>query len=205
MRLTSYNVAVKALNAKGCLSDTVNRMWDYMEEGDIDKAQCARDKAIVLDSLICALERWVPVISKGKSITRTITYVSGGFTFPYHLYYLKANTFPMANQITQYSGSNAIVYRAAAASVNNYLNSNSDKVITRINVNSNSGIVIKITFEYTSDMSPIIFTTLSSTNASLVDTQTMGLETNITNEPYCLTNTQLLSVIGKIDKICQHT
>jgi hypothetical protein len=60
MLLTSCNIAAKRLKAGCCLAIHVENMWGYMEEGDMVNAQCAREKALMLDSLICTLARWKP-------------------------------------------------------------------------------------------------------------------------------------------------
>ena len=202
MRLTTYNIAVKALGAKRCLSDTVDRMWGYMDEGDVDQAQCAREQAITLDSLINALEGWTPVIADGKTITYTVTYVSGAFTFPFNISSITVNTMESMNPVTIYSGDNTTVFRAVAEAINTYLNGNSDKFTVKMSVNSIGGLVATFVFKYTDDMSPLVFTSTSLTSG-ITTTLAVTTEADIEESPYCLTDDQLLSIIGKIDEVCE--
>ena len=144
----------------------------------------------------------VPVIEDGKTITYTVVYVSGNFTFPYQLYSMTANTLPLINPVTVYTGDNTSVFRAIADEVNTYISPNSDKITSNMSIDSSGGLVATLTFKYTDDMSPLAFATDSFTSGIIV-TYSSTVEEDIEESPYCLTNTQLLSVLGKIDEICK--
>ncbi len=127
MRLTSYNVAVKALNAGSCLSQIVGYMWDFEEQGDVKHAQCAREKALLLDALICALKRWKPTIDNAYYYTYTSTYVSGDYAIPIQLFSLSANGINlMSTEPIIEVGGYVEVHDALAYAVNTAISKNDD-------------------------------------------------------------------------------
>lgn len=189
MKLTSKNIAIKVLKAKGCLSDTVKRMREYIEEGDIEKANCARMNALKLASWIDALGRWRPTISAGY---RTVAVYTG-------LSYDPPKWVMSTPSINGISFTNPIkAYVSIAEDVNDVVNCaivSEDDIIT-----AHLEII---------DHDSATLTILSTAEVA----QLPGLSSNIDvielnvpfegMEPYCLTNEETVSIVGKIDELCE--
>ena len=199
MRLTSYNIAAKRLKAGCCLAIHVENMWGYMEEGDMVNAQCAREKALMLDSLICTLARWKPTILSGKTQSATFTIDSGNFTIPFLSGTVTINGLLVGGNFVTYEGGNNDVFTSFQDSVNNLISPNDDTVQA-----SSLAIENQITFEviYVDSLSPLsISSDILSNNVTVSATVTN--EVDYIGVPSCLTDLQVLSIIKKIDELCE--
>lgn len=199
MRLTSYNIAAKRLKAGCCLAIHVENMWGYMEEGDMVNAQCAREKALMLESLICTLGRWHPTISSGKTKSITITIDSGTLPIPFILGEITVNGLLIGGNSTAYEGGNVGVFQLTQDSINNLISPNDDSVHASSVAIDNQ---ITLDINYIESMSPIsISAEKISSNATVSVTQTD--EEDYVGVPSCLTDLQVLSIIKKIDELCE--
>lgn len=199
MRLTSYNIAAKRLKAGCCLAIHVENMWGYMEEGDMVNAQCAREKALMLDALICTLGRWHPTISSGKTKSITITIDSGTLPIPFILGEITVNGLLIGGNSTAYEGGNVGVFQLTQDSINNLISPNDDSVHASSVAIDNQ---ITLDINYIESMSPIsISAEKISSNATVSVTQTD--EEDYVGVPSCLTDLQVLSIIKKIDELCE--
>ena len=199
MRLTSYNIAAKRLKAGCCLAIHVENMWGYMEEGDMVNAQCAREKALMLDSLICTLARWKPTILSGKTQSATFTIDSGNFTIPFLSGSVTINGLLVGGNFVTYEGGNNDVFTSFQDSVNSLISPNDDTVQA-----SSLAIGNQITFEviYVDSLSPLsISSDILSNNVTVSATVTN--EVDYIGVPSCLTDLQVLSIIKKIDELCE--
>lgn len=199
MRLTSYNIAAKRLKAGCCLAIHVENMWGYMEEGDMVNAQCAREKALMLDSLICTLARWKPTILSGKTQSATFTIDSGTLPIPFILGEITVNGLLIGGNSTAYEGGNVGVFQLTQDSINNLISPNDDSVHASSVAIDNQ---ITLDINYIESMSPIsISAEKISSNATVSVTQTD--EEDYIGVPSCLTDLQVLSIIKKIDELCE--
>lgn len=199
MRLTSYNIAAKRLKAGCCLAIHMENMWGYMEEGDMVNAQCAREKALMLDSLICTLGRWKPTILSGKTKSITITIDSGTLPIPFILGEITVNGLLIGGNSTAYEGGNVGVFQLTQDSINNLISPNDDSVHASSVAIDNQ---ITLDINYIESMSPIsISAEKISSNATVSVTQTD--EEDYIGVPSCLTDLQVLSIIKKIDELCE--
>jgi len=199
MRLTSYNIAAKRLKAGCCLAIHVENMWNYMEEGDMENAQCAREKAPMLDALICTLGRWKPTILEGKTITATYTIDSGNYPIPYIEGPFTANGLLIGGNFITYEGGNIGVFQSLQNSMNELVSPNNDSVQI-YSTAINNQIIVDIV--YIESMSPIsIYGT--STGSGVVISATTSEEEDYLGVPTCLTDAQVLSIIKKIDELCE--
>jgi len=207
MRLTSYNIAVKALNAGSCLSTIVGYMWGFIEQGDVKHAQCAREKALLLDGLICALKRWKPTVKNAYFDTQDTTYASGDFSYPIQLFSVDANAVnvsyssPLIGEFGDYED----VYLAYRDAVNGTVSKNDDVVQVNVAQINSDLYRSEITFDFdhfgteditlTSSLVPNSPTpTVTTTSDPAEDEQTF----------YCLTDDEVHAILKKIDEICEN-
>jgi len=196
MRLTSYNIAAKRLKAGCCLAIHVENMWNYMEEGDMDSAQCAREKALMLDALICTLGRWKPTIPTGYLLTSISVIDSGSYNFPFFRYYRTFNGMALNNPYWITGENNQDVLNLDNHEINSFVSPNDDTVQLTSNVYEGTRILEIIS----SEEYPNITSETSSENISLTSTYT---SVEHVGTPHCLTDTQVLSIIKKIDELCE--
>jgi hypothetical protein len=199
MRLTSYNIAAKRLKAGCCLAIHVENMWGYMEEGDMVNAQCAREKALMLDSLICTLARWKPTILSGKTQSATFTINSGNYTIPFLSGSVTINGLLVGGNFVTYEGGNNDVFTSFQDSVNSLISPNDDTVqVSSLAVGNQNTLEII----YVDSLSPLSISaeTLSS---GVTVSATVTNEVNYIGVPSCLTDLQVLSIIKKIDELCE--
>lgn len=199
MRLTSYNIAAKRLKAGCCLAIHVENMWGYMEEGDMVNAQCAREKALMLDSLICTLARWKPTILSGKTQSATFTIDSGNYTIPFLSGSVTINGLLVGGNFVTYEGGNNDVFTSFQDSINNLISPNDDTVQASSLAVGNQNTLEMI---YVDSLSPLSISaeTLSS---GVTVSATVTSEVNYIGVPSCLTDLQVLSIIKKIDELCE--
>jgi hypothetical protein len=199
MRLTSYNIAAKRLKAGCCLAIHVENMWGYMEEGDMVNAQCAREKALMLDSLICTLARWKPTILSGKTQSATFTINSGNYTIPFLSGSVTINGLLVGGNFVTYEGGNNDVFTSFQDSVNSLISPNDDTVQVSSLAVGNQNTLEMI---YVDSLSPLSISaeTLSS---GVTVSATVTSEVNYIGVPSCLTDLQVLSIIKKIDELCE--
>jgi len=203
MRLTSYNIALVRLKAGCCLSDMVGRMWQYMEEGDTENAQCVREKALILSGLIKTLCRWRPTIAEGYRRSATFTIDSGNYPIPFIAGQITINGIPVSKtSFMVLSGGNDDVFNGFAESVN--CNTSSSDDIIQASASLLSGD-ITINAVYEGSLSPLD----SITATGIIDAPGVTVSATTTEEvpflgavPKCLTDSQVLSIIGKIDELC---
>tara|TARA_R110000868_G_scaffold261078_3_gene519183 strand:- start:271 stop:888 length:618 start_codon:yes stop_codon:yes gene_type:complete len=200
MRLTSYNIAAKRLKAGCCMAIHVENMWRYMEEGDMVNAQCAREKALMLDALICTLNRWHPTISSGKTKSATFTIDSGTYSIPFISGPVTINGLLVGGNFVTYEDGNIGVFHSFQESINNLVSPNDDSVHVSSTAIDNQ-IILDITYvEYLSPIS-ISAPTLDSPGVTVSATSTE--EEDYVGVPSCLTDLQVLSIIKKIDELCE--
>jgi len=201
MRLTSYNMAVKILHAKGCLADMVDRMWAYMEEGDTENAQCVREKALGLYSLIETAGRWRPTIKDGYRTASNSSLYPVTYPSPFIVGETRLNAMQVASPFIAYGGLSSAVAEGSVHSFNRFISENDDLVqVSAIRTGAASLTITALT------KAP--FTSFSSTNSggstgSAIVTVIADDEEFSDAVPYCLTDAQVLSVIGKIDELCE--
>lgn len=196
MRLTSYNIAVKRLNAGCCLSDLVARMWEYMEEGDVKNAQCVREKALVLSGLIKALERWHPTITEGFTTEVETDFSTITYPDPYIHISSSVNGRSVIRSFFAYGGNSEIL----------------DGLISSPSCDNDD--IIQLKFLRTGEETATITVTSSEELYALSNVNSTAISGSVTrtyvnpNEPFsgvspnCLSNTQVLSIIKKIDELC---
>lgn len=200
MRLTSYNMAVKILHAKGCLADMVDRMWVYMEEGDAEKAQCVREKALMMYALLETASRWHPTITEGLMLDSYV--VLSSVNQPQLTGALSINGIDVSYEgVFITNPDDSIAVSQWAHTVNGFLSNNDDIVQVEIVSNTLSGF------------NAVVRTSMSSITPSGNDSNDLftvngSASTFTTTEfdgvvPDCLTNAQILSVIEKIDDLCE--
>ena len=195
-------MAAKTLNARGCYADMVDRMWAYMDAGDTENADCVRQKALILLGLIKTADRWKPTILEGGQLTYVVTITSGNFTFPYLLYGVQVNGMNIMSPVTIYSGDNYDVYSAAANAINSFLSSNDDTVQVSAAASSAGAVSVTITVKYINSLAPIVFSSAYFVGVGTTVSVEISAEVLISQTPTCLTDEQILSVIGKIDELC---
>jgi hypothetical protein len=196
MRLTSYNIAAKRLKAGCCLAIHVENMWRYMEEGDMVNAQCAREKALMLDALISTLGRWKPTIATGYKTTFISIIESGTYVFPFFVYYRMLNGMALLNPYWVTGNDNQDVLNTDMCQINSFVSPNDDTV--KLTSNVYDGVLIWTI------ISPEQITSIESStsvnnivhNSTLTDEEHVGV-------PPCLTDAQVLSIIKKIDELCE--
>jgi hypothetical protein len=199
MKLTSKNIAIKVLKAKGCLSDTVKRMREYIEEGDIEKANCARMNALKLASWIDALGRWNPTIESGNMITITATRTSGAFTYPNIIEEASVNGIIVSPQFSILSGTTNDVLNEYAHHLNCFYSGNDDTLISSASVNEET---LTLTFKSPS-ASAFVFDDGAIFSSGVTFSFEIGDVTAFTDNPVCLTNEETVSIVGKIDELCE--
>lgn len=199
MRLTSYNIAAKRLKAGCCLAIHVENMWRYMEEGDMVNAQCAREKALMLDALICTLKRWHPTILEGKTQSVTFTIDSGTYPIPFISGPVMVNGLLVGGNFVTYEGGNDDVFHSFQDSINNTVSPNDDSIhVSSLSVGNQN----TLTVNYIDSLSPLtIFAETLSSGVTVSATFTD--EEDYVGVPTCLTDTQVLSIIKKIDELCE--
>jgi hypothetical protein len=196
MRLTSLNIAKVRLKAGCCLSDMVDRMWAYMDEGDTENARCVREKALVLSGLIKALCRWRPTIVNAGRSTLVGEIESGTFPIPYLYAGTSTDGLPTSNPFMVLSGGNPEVVTALLDAINCFISPNDDLVQT-ISVRRIGPEKIEVTTDFAEGVNFLI--------ADFPDEVTWSFSgggESITNTPHCLTDSQVLSIIKKIDELC---
>lgn len=200
MRLTTYNIRSKYLLAGCCLSEYMERYWTYLEEGELKKADCARKKALKLDALRNTLLRFSPSIANAKRKVVTATVTAGTISFPHSVEGITVNGINIMDPIYFHTGTNLSVFEGVANNINNRISNEDDRVQATIDV-SQSPLKATFTFTYEEDMSPPVFG-VSSFGVGLTATYAFGSE-----EDYvfgsCLTDAQILKVVGKIDELCE--
>ena len=209
MRLTSYNIAIKRHKAGCCLSELVERMWGYMEQGDTENAECVRQKALMLNGLIDVLCRWKPTIESGFITQLSTNYSTVVYPDPF------------IHQSTLFNGINSVSpFFAYGQSSGAFIAfGDSDEVVNCYAHAANSWIslsddILQITMERTAPfqflttfISTSPLTGLTSNQSSVISGFPGGVVV-VDNVAFssvqvnCLTNEQVLSVIGKIDELC---
>ena len=199
MRLTSYNVAIKILHAKGCFADLVDRMWTYMEEGDIDRAQCAREKALGMYALIETAKRWKPTIENAKTLTATFSITAGSYTTPLISSKAVVNGIDISGPLSVIGGGNQEVFDKFTDIIDGFLSKNDDI----LQVSAQEGLSTSIlTAVYDESLSPLsISTGLNGFGVTVA--VSVSAEADLDTEPLCLTDAQILSVIEKINELCE--
>lgn len=200
MRLTSYNMAVKVLHAKGCLADMVDRMWAYMEEGDTENAQCVREKALGLYSLIETAGRWRPTIKDGFVGVSVFDYSVVTTSTPYYLSFQRMNGRVINQPFLSFGGTQRFVTGLVCAS-NHFISDNDDEI--QFSTEKVSSLSVRVSAVSTQQITSLGSDGSIGTQAgSIVITQVSSEE--ISDVPYkCLTDAQILSVVGKIDELCE--
>lgn len=200
MRLTSYNMAVKILQAKGCFADLVDRMWTYMEEGDIDRAQCTREKALGMYALIETAKKWSPTITDGIMLESHV--VISSVNQPQLTGALTVNGIKVSYEGIYISDpDDYIAVSQWANTVNGFLSANDD--IVQVDVLSTTATGIHATIR--TSMSAISASGNDSNNLFTINNSASSFTTTEfeDEQPRCLTNAQILSVIEKINELCE--
>lgn len=200
MRLTSYNVAIKILHAKGCFADMVDRMWGYMEEGDVDKAQCAREKALGMYALIETAKKWSPTITDGIMLESHV--VISSVNQPQLTGPLTVNGIKVSYEGIYISDpDDSVAVSQWANTVNGFLSANDD--IVQGDVISTTATGFHVTIR--TSMSAISASGNDSNNlfTGNVSASTFVITEFEDEQPLCLTNAQILSVIEKLDELCE--
>jgi hypothetical protein len=109
MRLTSYNMAVKILSARCCLASMVERMWAYMEDGDVENADCVREKALMLSGLIKAAKRWKPTVVEGYENVIDFNLSSTTHPSPFIVDSISINGLKVVPRFIAYGGTQDVV------------------------------------------------------------------------------------------------
>jgi len=200
MRLTSYNIAAKRLKAGCCLAIHVENMWNYMEEGDMENAQCAREKALMLDALICTLGRWKPTITEGKSISATFTIDSGTYSIPFIAGPVTINGLLVGGNFVTYEDGNIGVFQSFQDSINGLVYPNDDSIQV-----SSTAVDNQITLDivYINSLSPVSISAHTIDSPGVDVSATTSEEEDYLGVPTCLTDAQVLSIIKKIDELCE--
>lgn len=201
MRLTSYNMAVKVLHAKGCLADMVDRMWAYMEEGDTENAQCVREKALGLYSLIETAGRWSPTITDGYISVADVNFSAITYPSVFAALNFRSNGIKVSNGFTTYGGDADDVASDTAHSFNDFISSDDDLIQIGYRKTGDSMLngTVRSSFLFTSFTSENIGTPIGSPMYAF----TQQNEPFEDAKPHCLTDAQILSVVGKIDELCE--
>ena len=199
MRLTSYNMAVKILSARCCLASMVERMWAYMEDGDVENADCVREKALMLSGLIKAAKRWKPTVVEGYRVVTVFDYSDVTTSTPYYQSFQRINGMVVNPPFTAFGGTEKFVDGLIQAN-NCFISSNDDVVQFSVKKNNNTSFTASVAISEPYD-------TLG--NDGTIGTQTGSVAvTPVSNDefsggtPKCLTDAQILSVVGKIDELC---
>lgn len=200
MRLNSYNMAVKVLDAKGCFADFVDRMWAYMEEGDVDKAQCAREKALGMLALITTASRWRPTIKNGKRYT--VVFGTGAITAPVIFSRFAYNGVPIINSGILF-GSDQDVTEAFAELFNHHIQEDDLISFRRARITSapyNGALGILTVAD---ELLPLVTSEIVTVGFAGSDAEFISEEVLEDEDYLCLTDEQILSVIEKIDELCE--
>lgn len=201
MRLTTLNIRRKALLAGCCMSDLMARYWEYIEDGDTKKADCALNKALKLDALRKTLLRWSPQIEDPKYVTVTYTINSGNYSFPFSMSQFTVDGINVIDPVYVHSGNNLEVWEDSIASINGFVSPNDDVVQVSAELLSESPVSGKLTVVYDSDLSPVSLMG-SGLTGGVTATITVSTEADYEYPSSSITNAQMLSVIKKIDEIC---
>lgn len=202
MRLTSYNIALVRLNAGCCLSEMVERMWGYMEEGDTENADCVREKALMLSALIKTLCRWSPTITEGYVSEISIDLTQVTFPDPYVTWKSKIGGIDIISGFV--SGNNDSFIQKFTRAVNTFISGSDDVLQAEVNQTQERAYSLHIISEDPiGGISSIQYITSggSTGNASLsllIDNVPFD-----SVQPRCLTNAQVLSIVRKIDELCE--
>lgn len=202
MKLTSYNMAVKTLHAMGCFADMVDRMWAYIQEGDMEKAECARERSLVLLGLIKTAEKWTPTISSGYTTTIRFDYSDVTTSTPYYLSFQRVLGMIVNTPFISFEGTENFVDCLLFTSYR-YISDVDD--IVQLQYSKVNDLVFDVKFYSTKDVN-------SFTNDGDIGTQTGAVTITVLeestqftdNQPPCLTNEQILSVVKKIDELCDN-
>jgi len=196
MRLTSLNIAKVRLKAGCCLSDMVERMWAYKEEGDTENEKCVREKALILSGLIKTLCRWRPTIVNAGRSTLVGEIESGSFPIPYLYAGTSTDGLPTSNPFMVLSGGNPEVVTALLHAMNCFISPNDD-LVQVISTRRLGPEKIEVTTDFAEGVNFLI--------AEFPDEVTWeftGEGGQVTNVPNCLTDAQVLSIIKKIEELC---
>jgi len=196
MRLTSLNIANVRLNAGCCLSDMVERMWAYKEEGDTENEKCVREKALILSGLIKTLCRWRPTIKTAGRSTLVGEIESGTFPIPYLYAGTSTDGLPTSNPFMVLSGGNPEVVTALLDATNCFISPNDDLVQT-VSTRRLGPEKIEVVRDYAEGVDFLI-----SEFPDDVTWEITGGGEQVTNLPNCLTDAQVLSIIKKIEELC---
>jgi hypothetical protein len=200
MRYTSYNMAVTALKARKCLSDFVERMWEYIEDGNIEKTECARNKALMLDALIATVEGYHPTIQDAKVTTITVTTTSGSYPIPFVVDPIFVNGIQITNKFTAYDGTNVDVFKDGSEAINCYLSTTDDVLKATAKM---SGESIVITIIHNESLSPIDTLNAESLSGGVTTTTAYSEEEDYEYPRTCLTEDQMRNIVEKIDELCE--
>jgi hypothetical protein len=192
-------MAVKTLNARGCFADMIDRMWVYLEDGDTENADCVRQKALMLMGLIKTADRWKPSLGKDSLMVTIVSEItSGSFVIPYMYTRLLVNGLPVRE-------ARGIVFSGGNSDVFSKINDISDGFPLNDDLFqvSSSAVGSEFTFvaKYTSANSPLSHVKVDETS-SVTSTVTTSDPITFDDNPICLTDEQILSVVGKIDELC---
>jgi hypothetical protein len=199
MRLTSYNMAVKILSARCCLASMVERMWAYMEDGDVENADCVREKALMLSGLIKAAKRWKPTVVEGYENVIDFNLSSTTHPSPFIVDSISINGLKIVPRFIAYGGTQDVVAKQIRSG-NCYISPNDDLISVRYSKVNNERFVMSI-------VSKDPLETLDAVNsggASGVPVVNF-IKNNVSfsgGTPKCLTDAQILSIVGKIDELC---
>lgn len=199
MRLTSRNIAIRSLKARKCLADMTARMWAYMEEGDTENALCVRKKAIGLLGLIRTAERWRPTIVNGyrNSIHFDLSPVTHPSAFIVDS--ISINGIKVVPRFIAYGGTQDVVAKQVRAA-NCNIPADDDTVAVRYIRTGNLSFRLET-------VSTLPLTSLDGVNSGgasgspIADVIT-GNEEFSDAQPPCLTDAQILAVVGKMDELC---
>jgi hypothetical protein len=199
MRLTSYNMAVKILSARCCLASMVERMWAYMEDGDVENADCVREKALMLSGLIKAAKRWKPTIVEGYENVIDFNLSSTTHPSPFIVDSISINGLKVVPRFIAYGGTQDVVTKQIRSG-NCYISMNDDLISVRHSKVNNDRFVMSIVSKDPLDTLDAV----NSGGASGVPVVNF-IKNNVSfsgGTPKCLTDAQILSVVGKIDELC---
>ena len=170
-----------------------------MEDGDLENADCVRDKALSLHALIETASRWSPTITDGVSLLGELVLTS--VNQPKLTASLTVNGIPVSYAGVYVDDAQDLdaVY-SWESTVNNFISQNDDIVQVSVFNATAAGF------------SAIIKTSMPSISVQGNDSNnlfTINLPASTLTEgefsdvqPVCLTDDQIRSVIKKIDELC---
>jgi len=199
IRYSSYEVQQKAYLAGCCLAYKMQCYWQAKEDGDYELADSLMADSLKTYTLIKALEGWKPVIKNGATQETVVKIISGSFTFPFFSGELLANGVNLLGDspVYLYSGTDSDAFYAIVNASKNSLKTNDDEVQVQVSFNGIDELLFVISYSKTPTFSVDDF--LPSFVAEVITSDPVPIE----NASYpCLTNEQVSSIIGELEKIC---